>query len=285
MFKTMRFKAIWVASLACCLARGQADQVARHEQQKKPAAPALSLNGAPPIDPAAVERGKKIFEPACGFCHGLDARGKSGPDLLRSTLVLHDENGNQIGAMIRAGRPDRGMPPFPSMTSEQVADLAAFLHAGTNAVTNRFAYEIKGLLTGDPKQGEAFFNGEGNCTRCHSVTGDLAHVAGKYEPVELQRRLLYPAPNIMDLYFGKKVKPPAPSRVKVRLPSGEVHAGTLVHADEFTVTLQEGTVKSFSREPGTKVEIDNPLAAHEAMLPKYTDTEMHNMLAYLETLK
>jgi cytochrome c oxidase cbb3-type subunit 3 len=266
--------------LACALLSAQ------EPEKKKPEPPVLSMNGAPPIDPAAVERGKKVFEPACGFCHGLDARGKSGPDLLRSTLVLHDENGSQLGAMVRAGRPDRGMPAFSGMSNEQIADISAFLHAGTMAVTNRFAYEIKGLMTGDAKQGEAFFNGDGHCSGCHSVSGDLAHIAGKYEPVELQRRILLPSPNIMDMYMGKKVKPPAPSKVKVTLPSGEQHAGVLVHSDEFTVVMQEsGGMKSFDRTPGTKVDIDNPIAAHEAMLPKYTDAQMHNMLAYLETLK
>ena len=141
-------------------------------------------------------------------------------------------------------------------------------------------------MTGDAKQGEAFFNGEGQCTRCHSVSGDLAHIASKYEPVELQRRILVPAPNMMDVFMGKKVKPPPPSKVKLTLPNGEVHSGILMHADEFTVVMQEnGGTKTFDRTPNAKVEIDNPIAAHEAMLPKYTDAEMHNMLAYLETLK
>lgn len=248
--------------------------------------PAFVMPGTPQIDQAAVDRGKQLFEPACGFCHGLDARGKSGPDLLRSTLVLHDENGNRLGPMIRAGRPDRGMPPFSTMTNEQVADISAFLHAGTVGVTNRFGYEIKGLLTGDPKQGQAFFNGEGKCNTCHSPTGDLAHVATKYEPVELQRRFLYPAPNMIDIWMGKQVNPGAPTKVKLTLPSGEVIAGTLVHADEFDVVLRDATgQRSFARPQTAKVEIDDPRAAHEAMLSKYTDREMHNMLAYLETLK
>ena len=42
-------------------------------------------------DPA-IERGHKQFEQACGFCHGSDATGTRGPDLVRSTLVAHDVN-------------------------------------------------------------------------------------------------------------------------------------------------------------------------------------------------
>ncbi len=278
------FKVILLASLGCSLIFAQGDQLGR--QDKKPAAPAISMTGAQAPDAAAVERGKKIFEPACGFCHGLDARGKSGPDLLRSSLVLRDENGSQIGAVIRAGRPERGMPAFSGMTNEQIADLSAFFKAGTLAITNRFGYEIKGLLTGDAKQGEAYFNGEGKCAACHSPTGDLAHIASKYEPVELQRRMLIPTPNMMDVFMGKKVKPPPPSKVKLTLPGGEIHSGILIHADEFTVTMNEnGATKSFDRTADAKVEIDNPISAHEALLPRISDAQMHDTLAYLETLK
>ncbi len=282
------FKAALISLLASTLLIAQADQIARQEQEKKKPAPApvINMHGTPQVDQAAAARGKAAFETACGFCHGPDARGKSGPDLLRSSLVLHDDKGSQIGPVIRNGRPDRGMPPFPAMTNDQLSDISAFLHAGTLAVENRFAYEIKGILTGDPKQGEAFFNGDGHCIQCHSPTGDFAHIAAKYEAAELQRRMLMPTPNIMDAFMGKTVKPPKPSTVKLTLPSGETFSGTLIHADEFTVVVNNnGAIKSFDIDSRAKVEINNPLAVHEAMLPQYTDAQMHNLLAYLETMK
>ena len=121
---------------------------------------------------------------------------------------------------------------------------------------------------------------------CHSDSGDLAHVASKYEPVELQRRMLYPVPNLIDMYMGKAVKLPAPTKVTVYLPSGEQVAGILDHIDEFNVTLHDssGWYRSFSRE-NVRVDVQDPRAAHEALLPKYTDDDMHDVLAYLETLK
>lgn len=281
------------------LSAGQADQVAgaqkerNAEQQKKDPTQKektkdalANLMGGPHLDQEAVERGRKIFVPSCGFCHGNDAHGKSGPDLVRSALVLHDNKGDTIGPVVRNGRPDRGMPAFPSLAPEQIADISTFLHSRAADVSNRFAYKIGDLITGNPQKGAAFFQGEGHCNSCHSPTGDLAHVASKYEPVELQRRMLYPAPNMIDMFLGKAVKPPAPSQVIVRLPSGEKVSGPLDHLDEFTVSLHDssGWYRSFSRE-NVQVEVQDPRAAHEAMLPKYTDDEMHNVLAYLETLK
>ena len=285
--------------LAASLSARQTDQVAGAEkernaeqrakdptQKEKAGANLADLMGGPHLDQAAVERGRKVFVPTCGFCHGNDAHGKSGPDLVRSALVLHDNKGDTMGPVIHNGRPDRGMPGFPSLSTDQIADISTFLHSRAADVSNRFAYKIGDLITGDSRKGAEFFNSAGHCQTCHSPSGDLAHIAAKYEPVELQRRMLYPAPNMIDVFLGKAVKPPAPAKVTVHLSSGQEVSGTLDHIDEFTVSLHDssGWPRSFSRE-NAKVDIQDPRAAHEALLPHYTDDDMHNVLAYLETLK
>jgi len=265
----------------------QAEQAAPAPKKGKPeaAAPALPMFG-PPQDAAAVARGKALFVPSCGFCHGNDAAGKGAPDLIRSAVVLHDEKGSALGPVILNGRTDKGMPAFPSFTPEQIADIAAFLHSRTQATANRFTYEIKGLMTGNAKAGEAFFNGAGKCNTCHSPTGDLAGIAAKYEPPDLQRRFLDPEPSWVDFLMGKKVQPPTPAKVTVTVVTGEIVSGDLVHIDEFNVTFHDanGWTRSVSRQDA-KVDIKDPLAAHRELLPQYTDADMHNMLAYLETLK
>jgi cytochrome c oxidase cbb3-type subunit 3 len=293
------FGAVAVLLLGASISSGQADQAANAEKQKtangqqkgapqkEDAGDALAaMMGGAHIDKEAAERGRRIFVPTCGFCHGNDAHGKSGPDLVRSALVLHDNKGDVIGPVIRDGRLERGMPAFSALSAEQIADISIFLHSRAADVSNRFGYKIGDLITGDAQKGAAFFNGAGHCGSCHSTTGDLAHVATKYEPVELQRRMLYPAPNLIDVFLGRAVTPPAPTKVTVQLPSGERVSGTLDHLDEFTVAMHDsaGWYRSFSRESVT-VDLQDPRAAHEGLLPKYTDQEMHDALAYLETLK
>jgi cytochrome c oxidase cbb3-type subunit 3 len=293
------FGAVVVLLLFGSTSSGQADQAANAEKQKtanqqqkdaprkEDAGDAIAaLMGGAHIDKEAAERGRKIFVPTCGFCHGNDAHGKSGPDLVRSALVLHDNKGDVIGPVIQNGRPERGMPAFSALSTEQIADISAFLHSRAADVSNRFAYKIGDLITGDAQKGAAFFNGDGHCGSCHSASGDLAHVATKYEPVELQRRMLYPAPNLIDVFLGRAVVPPAPTKVTVLLASGERVSGTLDHLDEFTVALHDsaGWYRSFSRESVT-VDAQDPRAAHEGLLPKYSDQEMHDVFAYLETLK
>jgi len=293
------FGTVAVLLLFASMSSEQADQAANAEKQKaangqqkdapqkENAGDAIAaMMGGAHIDKEAAERGRKIFVPACGFCHGNDAHGKSGPDLVRSALVLHDDKGDVIGPVIRNGRLERGMPAFSALSTEQLADLSAFLHSRAADVSNRFAYKIGDLITGDAEKGAAFFNGDGHCGSCHSATGDLAHVATKYEPVELQRRMLYPAPNLIDVFLGRALAPPAPTKVTVQLASGERVSGTLDHLDEFAVSMHDaaGWYRSFSRESVT-VDVQDPRAVHEGLLPKYTDQEMHDVLAYLETLK
>src|SRR5277367_2408082 len=96
------------------------------------AACVFSLSGQPKLNPAAVERGRIQFKSSCGFCHGEDATGNRGPDLVRSASLSHDLAGDLLGPLIRNGRPDKGMPAFPALSAAQVSDIVAFLHGRAN---------------------------------------------------------------------------------------------------------------------------------------------------------
>ncbi len=244
------------------------------------------LISRPVPDPAAVERGQRLFVAQCGFCHGPRANGgESGPDLIRSVLALRDENGELIGPVIRKGNPEKGMPPFP-MTDAQIADIAAFLRSRQQAAINRNAYTIQNVVTGDAAKGQAYFNGAGRCHTCHSPEGDLKGIARKYEPVALQARFLYPETRAFGPE-GRRNARPRRMPVTVTLPSGQTVSGTLEYLDDFNVALRDpsGEYRSWNRDGGLQVEVRDPLAGHQELLPHYTDADIHNVLAYLVTLK
>jgi cytochrome c553 len=206
---------------------------------------------------------------------------------VRSTVVLHDGGtGKEIGPVIHNGRTAKGMPAFPNFTDAQIHDIAAFLLGRTQAAANRMAYTIQNIVTGDANTGKAYF-GE-HCASCHSPGGDLAHIASKYEPVELQGRFLYPR-NSNPLGHGPPPDPKSLKHVTVTLPSGETVSGVLVRIDDFSVALREdsGVYRSWNYEDvkGLRVQVNDPLAAHGKLLRQYSDADMHNVLAYLETLK
>ena len=244
-------------------------------------------------DPATIERGQQLLAAECGFCHGSNARGgSSGPDLTRSALVQEDENGRQLGEFLRVGRPDRGMPKFDQLSPAQVSDLAAFLHDTIRVAINRGSYKILDILVGDAKAGEAFFNGAGGCASCHSPTGDLKGVGSKYDAPVLQGRIVMPRGRPAGAATGPP--PPAylePTAIKatVTTETGESITGAIVRLTDFDVLLYDrasGRIRSWLRRGETpKLVVDDPLQAHVDMLMKWTDADMHNMTAYLASLK
>jgi cytochrome c oxidase cbb3-type subunit III len=234
-----------------------------------------------PADPAVVTRGHQIFSANCSFCHGSDARGgEGGPNLIRSELVMDDKNGELIATVVQNGRPDKGMPKF-DLSTEDIAAIAAFIHSepvGGRAATTGMVNP----LVGDAKAGEAFFNGAGKCATCHSVTGDLAGIGAKFPDVRaLQGTIL----------SGEPVGPSTPipwKTVTVTLRNGQTVEGKLYQIDDFIVSLidADGNYHSYPRQGDyPKVVIKDPLQPHLDMLRTLKDDDIHNLTAYLVTLK
>ena len=227
-----------------------------------------------------VKQGAALFRQDCSFCHGREATGgESGPDLTRSKLVAADVGGEKIAAVVRNGRPDKGMPPF-DRTDQQIASLVAFIHTQRDALAQggrrgaggRKGVDPEDLQTGNATAGKKYFDGAGGCAACHSPTGDLAGIASRYRGLELEERMLYPRH--------------AESKVTVTLPSGQEISGTLAYLDEFTVGLKnpQGVYQSW-RTRDVKYKVDAPAQAHADLFSKYTDDDVHNLMAYLQTLK
>lgn len=223
-----------------------------------------------------VQKGRALFRQDCSFCHGRGATGgESGPDLTRSKLVTEDVDGDKIGPVVRNGRPDKGMPRF-DRSDEQIDSLVAFIHTQqNNALTKkggRKGVDVSDLQTGNAEAGKEYFNGAGGCAACHSPTGDLAGIASRHQGLELEERMLYP----------KHAK----SRVTVTLASGQTIAGTLEYLDEFTVGLVDSTGSYRSwRTRDVQYKVDAPVNAHVELFSKYTDNDLHNLMAYLQSLR
>ena len=244
----------------------------------------------PPADPAHVERGKTVYSATCAACHGIDARGGQlgGPNLLRSQLVLNDREGELIDPVIKGSRAERGMPPVP-MSDEDVRAVAAFLHSLQAAARPQGAPPESGAplpdaLVGDAAAGRTYFSAR--CAECHSVES-LSGIGSRYpEARTLQNTWVTGRAGGGGRGRGGAGGPAVTATIS--LPSGETIQGRVVHLDDFLVTVAQadGTLRSVRREgDAPEVALNDPLAGHKALLGVLTNKDMHDVTAYLATLK
>lgn len=284
--------ALWIPAVLLCagIVWGPYNVAAQGTGGKRPS-PA-SQQPPPTVTPQSyppeqVEAGRPLFSAHCGFCHGRDAAGgESGPDLLRSALVAEDVRGDRIGPVVRSGRVGKGMPAF-NLPDRDVSAMIAFLHDEKTKAEmlqgNRRTVEVADLQTGNAEAGKQYFNGAGGCAKCHSPTGDLEGVATRRVGLVLLQRMLYPTPRSSG---SGATEERMLAKVSVTPPDGQTITGKLAFRDEFTIALidSDGWYRSWPARQ-VKFRLDNPLEAHIEQLGRYSDDDMHNVLAYLQTLR
>jgi len=257
-----------------------------------------------PGDPAVIERGKGLYSVNCSFCHGPDLRGGqlNGPNLLRSQLVLGDQNGEVILPIVRGARADKGMPPI-SIPDDDVKAIAEYIHT-VWAQSPRQGMPPPGgappelnVLVGDAAAGRVYFDAK--CGTCHSAAGDLQGIATRIPDPKALQNVWVSGGTVGGRGAGRGAAPQPPGgrglapnpravTVTVTLPSGEQVEGRLLRIDDFFVALTEadGTIRSFTRTGARpRVELRDPLEPHRALLLVYTDKDMHDVTAFLATLK
>ena len=251
----------------------------------------LDFPDRPKYPQEMIDRGKTTYGVSCSFCHGSDARGgEVGPNLLRSAVVLQDQNGELIAPIVHGGRAQQGMPRV-DITDEQIKEVAAWLHH-FNATGKTVMYnsaEIN-ILTGNAKAGAAYF--QKTCAFCHSATGDLARIGSRIaEPKTLQQTWLLPGGEggRSGRYSAKTLGLHIPPiTVTVTLPGGKKVEGDLVSISDFYVGLtnETGGPQGFRRDGDVpNVAIHDALAPHRELLQTIADKDVHDVTAYLVTLQ
>jgi cytochrome c oxidase cbb3-type subunit III len=257
---------------------------------------------SPSVDQAAHDRGRALWASHCIDCHGSQARGSdTGPNIIRTKTVNFDRTAEQAGSLLgpflKAGHPTQSKKASASFTDEEVVALAHFLRQRVNdTMRGSPVFTVGDIVIGDPRAGEDFFNKDGGCAACHNATArNLAGIATRIpEPVDLQQRMLFPGGGGR----GRGRGGPGPAgaatpvdrnaiTVTIAPSSGPSLSGVLVEESDFYVTLRDadGAIRTVRRAPGITITKNNPLQAHIDLLDRITDKQIHDLVAYLETLK
>ena len=174
------------------------------------------------------------------------------------------------------------MPPFPAMAAADLEAIVAFIHdqktRAETATGGRRSVEVADLRTGNARAGRRYF--ERYCTDCHSAAGDLADIGSRFEGLTLLRRMLFPGSE------GRSAAPrPASPNVTVTTRNGRQFSGSLAYRDEFTIAMTDtaGRYRSWSTD-NVDFTLEAPLEAHVEQLAIYTDDDIHDVFAYLQSL-
>jgi cytochrome c oxidase cbb3-type subunit 3 len=239
-----------------------------------------------------LARGKAVYSVNCTACHGADLRGgdQGGPSLLRSLAALSDQHGEEIGLIVRGSRQDKGMPAFNLVDADIIA-VSEYIHSilakvGTQArPPGVIDPSTLNVLVGKASAGETYFKAK--CASCHSTTGDLKGIGAMYDDVRTLQNT-WVSGGTGGGRGGRGGGGGKPNTVTVTLANGEKVEGTLIRKDDFIVTLmqQDGTRRSIARDGDTpKVDIHDPYEAHKKLVPTLTDNDMHDVTAFLATVK
>jgi cytochrome c oxidase cbb3-type subunit 3 len=265
---------------------GRAQQPAAEAGAQHP--PGGFVPGAvrPPIDPAIVARGKTLYGINCQGCHGPDLRGgdMGGPNVLRSPVALTDRDGELIVPIIQGARQAMGMPKI-GLSIEDSKTVAAYVRSVIGTIGGAGmppeAKQPVSILAGNPSAGEAYFALK--CQNCHSPQGDLRGIATRVSDPKALQNLWVAGHPARARHTQATI-----ATATVTLAQGTVVEGQLIHIDDFLVTLKlaDGTSRTFRRNGDQpRVVVKDPLQAHKDLLPVYTDENIHDVTAYLVTLK
>jgi len=126
---------------------------------------------------ATINKGKKLYQQNCIFCHQADAIGKPGvaPSLTNPEL-LETASDKFLKSTIRDGRLGTGMPPFAHLGRSGIDAILAYLRSYEKRPNRSAQIDKQPIAHGDERLGKLWF--DQICSTCHGVDGDGYHAGG-----------------------------------------------------------------------------------------------------------
>ena len=225
---------------------------------------------------ADIQRGAQLFRTHCTNCHGDAGTQVPGVNVLsgRFRRATSDE---ELGALIREGIPEAGMPPGEYI-AEQLTAFVAYLRSAPGDL----AADAPQVAAGDPQRGRELFYGQAECTMCHRIDGvggyqgpNLSAIATIRTRSSLLQSLVTPSAEII----------PLNREIGVVTAQGRTITGRRMNEDTYSFQLidREGRLYSF-----LKADLRDMRVLETSSMPAYgdrlTDSERADIVAYLQSL-
>jgi alcohol dehydrogenase (cytochrome c) len=186
-------------------------------------------------DSSAVAAGKRVFDATCVACHGPGGVGTERAPALDTGRFTHGGEDFEVFQTIQKGVPGTQMPPFGSLSPEQLWQLVSYVRSLSRASSST----TKVPTNGNVARGEQLFFGAGGCSSCHEVNGrgiplaaDLSEI-GKQTPDSIEAGIEHQL-RPRRFVLGRTVE----RYVDVRLQDGSKLEGLLRNEDTFSVVIQ-----------------------------------------------
>lgn len=220
----------------------------------------------------AIERGSRIYSRECALCHGPQGDIVDGVNLRAGVFKTVQSDGD-LRRVVYEGAGQGQMPAF-GMNDGDLDAIVAYIRAG-------FDPEGVAVRIGDPVNGQAIFQGRGECANCHRVNGvgprtapDLSDIGAIRTPASLQRNLLDPATAILPIN--------RPIRIVTR--NEETVMGRRLNEDTYTVQVIDSNeqLRSFRKSELVSYEISMQPSKAPTTL---SSDEVADVIGYLLTLR
>jgi putative heme-binding domain-containing protein len=215
--------------------------------------------------------GRKLFLASCSGCHGANAEGGRGPNLIEGRILRRLDDA-ALFASIKSGVPGTDMPPT-NLPDDQIRSVAAYVRS-----LSAPAYQTK--VDGDADAGAAVFFGQAGCSGCHMIRGrggflgpDLTDIGALRTVQQLREALLKPSARIADGYEG----------VRVTMRDGSKISGVARNANNYSMQIlqKNGALRLLAMDDVREVEFRKSSLMPEDFDKRLAAADIANVLAFL----
>jgi putative heme-binding domain-containing protein len=190
--------------------------------------------------------GQRPYNSNCAGCHGLDGRGSDkGPSIAASVNVRHLSDA-RVSSIILEGIPGTGMPAFHGLGERQTRAIVGYIRILQGRLEAR-------TLPGNATRGKEVFFGKGECSLCHSMSGEGGFLGRDLSTYGSD----LPAKVIRDeIVKPHRIEPPGYRSAALVTHDGNRMEGVLRNEDNFSVQLQtrDGSFHFFQKTDLQAVE-------------------------------